>query len=90
MPWVGADRLIQILITNAVAAEALAAKARSYPIFQLTAADGAIGSHSSGVQEALNDFNRLAQVMLERMALPPPRAFLKMEMVDPLELLNRS
>jgi chromosome partitioning protein len=39
------------------------------PIFQLTAADGAIGSHSYGVQEARKDFNSLAQSILDRMAL---------------------
>ena len=38
------------------------------PIFQLTAADGAIGSHSYGVQEARKDFNSLAQRILDRMA----------------------
>ena len=38
------------------------------PIFQLTAADGAIGSHSYGVQEARKDFNSLAQSILDRMA----------------------
>jgi chromosome partitioning protein len=38
------------------------------PIFQLTAADGAIGSHSYGVQEARKDFNSLAQSILEHMA----------------------
>jgi len=38
------------------------------PIFQLTAADGAIGSHSYGVQEARKDFNSLAQTILDRMA----------------------
>jgi cellulose biosynthesis protein BcsQ len=38
------------------------------PIFQLTAADGAIGSHSYGVQEARKDFSSLAQSILERMA----------------------
>ena len=37
------------------------------PIFQLTAADGAIGSHSYGVQEARKDFNSLAQSILDRM-----------------------
>jgi chromosome partitioning protein len=37
------------------------------PIFQLTAADGAIGSHSYGVQEARKDFNSLAQRILDRM-----------------------
>jgi hypothetical protein len=38
------------------------------PIFQLTAADGAIGSHSYGVQEARKDFNSLAQSILDRIA----------------------
>src|ERR1035437_4022155 len=38
------------------------------PIFQLTAADGAIGSHSYGVQEARRDFNGLAQSILDRIA----------------------
>lgn len=37
------------------------------PIFKLTAADGAIGSHSYGVQEAHKDFNSLAQSILDRM-----------------------
>jgi hypothetical protein len=39
------------------------------PIFQLTAADGAIGSHSYGVQEARKDFYTLAQSILDRMVL---------------------
>ena len=38
------------------------------PIFQLTAADGAIGSHSYGVQEARKDFTSLAQSILDRIA----------------------
>jgi chromosome partitioning protein len=38
------------------------------PIFQLTAADGAIGSHSYGVQEARKDFNSLAQSILDLIA----------------------
>jgi len=38
------------------------------PIFQLSAADGAIGSHSYGVQEARKDFDRLARNILARMA----------------------
>lgn len=38
------------------------------PIFQLTAADGAIGSHSYGVQEARKDFNSLAQSILDQIA----------------------
>lgn len=41
------------------------------PIFQLTAADGAIGSHSYGVQEARKDFNSLAQIILDRMVSNP-------------------
>jgi cellulose biosynthesis protein BcsQ len=35
------------------------------PIFQLTSADGAIGSHSYAVQEARNDFSSLAQRILD-------------------------
>ncbi len=38
------------------------------PIFQLTAADGAIGSHSYGVQDARKDFRSLAQSILDRMS----------------------
>ena len=38
------------------------------PIFQLTSADGAIGSHSYGVQEARKDFNSLAQSILDHIA----------------------
>jgi chromosome partitioning protein len=38
------------------------------PIFQLTAADGAIGSHSYGVQEARRDFQSLAQRILNEIA----------------------
>jgi len=38
------------------------------PIFNLTAADGAIGSHSYGVQDARKDFNNLAQRILDRIA----------------------
>jgi len=40
------------------------------PIFQLTSADGAIGSHSFAVQEARADFNKLAQRILDRIAAP--------------------
>jgi chromosome partitioning protein len=36
------------------------------PIFQLTAAEGAIGSHTQAVKEARNDFTRLAKVILQR------------------------
>jgi cellulose biosynthesis protein BcsQ len=36
------------------------------PIFQLTAADGAIGSHSYAVKDAWNDFHALAQAILYR------------------------
>jgi hypothetical protein len=37
------------------------------PIFRLTPADGAIGSHSQAVVEASKDFRRLAEKLLERM-----------------------
>jgi chromosome partitioning protein len=37
------------------------------PIFQLTSADGAIGSHAQAVGEAYNDFKQLAEKLLERM-----------------------
>lgn len=39
------------------------------PIFHLTPADGAIGSHAQAVKEARNDFQRLAEILLERMRL---------------------
>ena len=39
------------------------------PIFQLTAADGAIGSHSYGVQEAKKDFASLAHKILDRIEI---------------------
>jgi cellulose biosynthesis protein BcsQ len=37
------------------------------PIFHLTSADGAIGSHAQAVQEAYNDFKHLAETLLQRM-----------------------
>lgn len=37
------------------------------PIFHLTPADGAIGSHAQAVQEAYKDFKFLAEKLLERM-----------------------
>ncbi len=37
------------------------------PIFHLTSADGAIGSHAQAVKEAYKDFNLLAEKLLERM-----------------------
>ena len=40
------------------------------PIFHLTSADGAIGSHAQAVQEAYKDFKRLAEILLERMKRP--------------------
>ncbi len=40
------------------------------PIFHLTPADGAIGSHAQAVQEALKDFERLAQKLLDKMGAP--------------------
>jgi len=38
------------------------------PIFKLTPADGAIGSHALAVQEAFGDFQALAQKILDQMA----------------------
>jgi cellulose biosynthesis protein BcsQ len=40
------------------------------PIFELTAADGAIGSHSYAVKDAYSDFKALAVAILERIDLP--------------------
>jgi len=40
------------------------------PIFHLTPADGAIGSHAQAVQEALKDFECLAQKLIKRMGAP--------------------
>ncbi len=37
------------------------------PIFKLTPADGAIGSHTQAVQEAYEDFKSLAEKLLDRM-----------------------
>jgi hypothetical protein len=37
------------------------------PIFHLTPADGAIGSHAQAVQEAYKDFISLAGKLLEKM-----------------------
>ena len=42
------------------------------PIFELTAADGAIGSHSYAVREAGFDFSNLATKILERIDLKLP------------------
>jgi deoxyhypusine synthase len=39
------------------------------PIFFLTPADGAIGSHALAVKEAFQDFSKLAEVILERMGI---------------------
>lgn len=39
------------------------------PIFNLTAADGAIGSHAGAVQDAKNDFEQLARSIAEKMEL---------------------
>ncbi len=41
------------------------------PIFKLTAADGAIGSHSVGVGEARKDFDALARIILDRIEAKP-------------------
>jgi cellulose biosynthesis protein BcsQ len=43
------------------------------PIFHLTSADGAIGSHAQAAQEAFRDFKELAQKLLERMNKLPIR-----------------
>ena len=40
------------------------------PIFRLTAADGAIGSHSYAVNEARAQFAALAREILSRMGAP--------------------
>ena len=40
------------------------------PIFDLTPADGAIGSHAAAVQDARRDFKRLAELIVERAGLP--------------------
>ena len=40
------------------------------PIFQLTTADGAIGSHSAAVRDAWSDFRALTVAILERINLP--------------------
>lgn len=39
------------------------------PIFDLTPADGAIGSHAAAVQDARRDFKRLAELIVERAGL---------------------
>lgn len=44
------------------------------PIFALSAADGAIGSHSYAVQEARKDFRRLAKAILNQLDLPVEEA----------------
>lgn len=41
------------------------------PIFDLTVADGAIGSHAAAAAEALNDFRQLAYEILRRMEAAP-------------------
>ncbi len=40
------------------------------PIFQLTSADGAIGSHASAVQSAKRDFKELARKIANKISLP--------------------
>jgi cellulose biosynthesis protein BcsQ len=42
------------------------------PIFELTAADGALGSHAVSVQNARKDFDRLAGMIRDRLGLPVP------------------
>lgn len=41
------------------------------PIFRLTSAEGAIGSHSQAVKDAWEDFNSLAKAVLDRIGLHP-------------------
>ena len=43
---------------------------RRKPIFQLSAADGAIGAHANAVQAAKRDFRELASKIAERIAMP--------------------
>jgi len=45
------------------------------PIFHLTAADGAIGSHSYAVKDAWSDFNALAAAILSRIDAGPSAPF---------------
>jgi chromosome partitioning protein len=45
------------------------------PIFHLTAADGAIGSHSYAVKDAWSDFNALAAAILSRIDAGPSTPF---------------
>jgi cellulose biosynthesis protein BcsQ len=40
------------------------------PVFQLTAADGAIGNHAYAVKDAWSDFKSLTVAILERISLP--------------------
>ena len=40
------------------------------PIFNLTSADGAIGSHANAVQDAKKDFKRLAEKIANQIGLP--------------------
>jgi len=40
------------------------------PMFSLTPADGALGSHAGAVQDAKKDFRRLAEVMAARINMP--------------------
>ena len=39
------------------------------PIFNLTSADGAIGSHAIAVQDARKDFKRLAELIASKIGL---------------------
>ena len=44
------------------------------PIFKLTPADGAIGSHAQAVADARKDYRQLAKRLLEGMKMPAPSA----------------
>ena len=43
---------------------------RRKPIFNLTSADGAIGSHANAVQDAKKDFKALAEIIASKIDLP--------------------
>ena len=43
------------------------------PIFQLTTADGAFGSHAAAVTDARADYWKLAQKIIARIDLGPPQ-----------------
>jgi cellulose biosynthesis protein BcsQ len=44
------------------------AQEKRKPIFKLTSSDGAIGAHAQSVQDAFEDFEKLAELILEKMS----------------------